>query len=331
MSASSQKSFRLLKLSCAIMVASMPLSACNFFSDMHLPKIFEEEKPVNYKDLEPPDVREAREQAESELPKDMLETAGRFELKKGGNLGALGLNLETYFTEEINPSQERRIEKLENTVSAMQKDLEIALPAVQEIHASLKETPQPQTMAAMQAPAIPPLMPPKEPEKELASFTPQNLLPEKQPPAPQPSPAEQTPEQPAPETVTPPPAPQATTPETPPKTTNTVKIIRAGQSDNAVRLVLELEKTPSYEVKMNETRDALMVMLKDTGWSAPKDPATDTKLANLPVLKSYTTTTDTSGTTTLTMALDKPSTIQKHMALDPVANGNYRLFIDLTK
>lgn len=293
-------------------------------------------------------------------PQDVLSQAGTFEPRPGGMMGALGVNLDTYFAEDIQDPIER-IKRLERAVIAIQRDLKTVAPPIQrlvsvesdiqelvtQLQVLLENDSQP---SASPLPAVPV---PKAETAAMASPTPQladasgaasdgveRLSPEKQatpPPAPPPEPVSTPPPITPAATQTGPPL-EAQPPPQPSETKEAIKPavadrpsvtdLRVGDHPDKVRLVLDLTANAAYTADIDNEEHILVIELPEAGWGA----AAEKTFNSSPLLKSYKVEANGDGKgSMLIVQLRKASGIVSQQKLDGEEGEPPRIVIDLKK
>ncbi len=262
-------------------------------------------------------------------PKGPFGTIPALEIKQGGSLGSLGLNLETYFAGNLNDTN-ARLDRLEGAVGLMHRDLKILAPSMQRlalIEADLQDlVTQLETMLQEGSPAAAPVPGPVSAEPAFNAAIDQDTAN-----------AEPLPATTAPTQVTPPPAatpeptpaPTATPAPAPVKTVagNAVSGIRFGVDGGKTRIVFDANAAITYTKDLDNTENLLVVELPGMGWSgAPSGTAPASSH-----VKSWSAQplTDNNGTRII-MILNKAATLSYEAALKPEAsNPHYRLVLDL--
>jgi hypothetical protein len=257
------------------------------------------------------------------------------EIRPGGSLGSLGLNLKTYMSGELNDPN-ARIRRLEDTVVAIHSDVATLAPAMQrmalierdieelikQLEILLNEDGSAQTLPAMPAPAagpgnvpVPLLNLEDQPIEE--ALAPEPLTaPTTEIATPQIEPAQKI------EAPTPPPA------TTMPKATvgTSVTAVRIGQHEGRSRIVMDITGPVTPRVDLDNMERLLVVELPNVVWGT-------SSMQNFsgPLLQSLSTQAlDNNGGTRAILVLKKESAILSQSVLKP-GDGNqfHRLVIDL--
>ena len=254
------------------------------------------------------------------------------ELAPGGSLGALGLNLEPLFAEELKTPDER-LDRLEATVLAMQTDLQTLAPSMQRMAVVEKD------LAAAVA--------------ELRDIlSQQNATPKAEP-----KPAVKAAPKPAPKAAAP--VAKAETPAPVIKTQSdgvagailpdsggistpaasssasakiaateagpAIRALRLGEHGARTRLVFDVTTKPAYRTDLDNNEKLLIVEIDGAEW-AGKIPAA----LSSPMIQSYSVQEMENGARFIVL-LKKAARISYQDVLNPErANGPYRLVLDLT-
>lgn len=241
------------------------------------------------------------------------------EIRKGGSLGTLGLNLETYFAGNISDTN-GRLERLEGAVGAMHKDLKILAPAMQRL-ALIENDLQDlitQLEAVLQEEASP------QRQTNQATTPPVSMAPPTQATPIQVSPAPAV----TPPAVTAPPTPIQATPPVASSATGSQRVtgLRFGGSGGKTRIVFDADKPVTYTKDLDNGESLLVIEMPDTSWSAApqgKGPAAS-------VIDSWTAQPTGSGGSRIVMVLKKPVTIAYEGKVGPESdNPHHRLVLDL--
>jgi len=233
-----------------------------------------------------------------------IATVPPFEAEPGGMLGAFGVNLDTYFAEDIQDPIER-IKRLEHIVSAMQRDLRTVAPPMQELVAVEAEM---QELVGQLETLIE-----NEPVPLDAKTAPQPLAPAvggKKEAMPAPAPA----------------AAAAPTPVPQHGGGIAVSGIRTGQHADKTRLVLDISGDTAYTADLDNNENILIVELPGTGWNAVPEQ----NFRNVPVLKNYRVEPSNGGSM-LIVQLTQPTAILYEKKLDALSGSGKRIVIDLRK
>lgn len=244
-----------------------------------------------------------------------------FEIRQGGSLGALGLNLDTYFAGDISDTG-ARLDRLEGIVNVMHRDLKILAPSLQRlalIETDLQElVSQLETMLHEQgsAPQTAPL--PLSPPETGVEQTSESLPP--------------------PDKIVPPEhlsnknsEPLKTQPETPPaapagEASATISAIRFGGEGGKTRIVLDAKKPLAYTKDLDNKEKLLVIDIPKMSWGAAKQGKAPTSSA----IDSWSAQPNNHDGTTLVIALKKTVTISYEGILQPESNNpHYRIVIDL--
>jgi hypothetical protein len=258
----------------------------------------------------------------------------------GGTLGTLGFNLETYFDEPVDDTEER-IERIEKALVAIHNDLKIMGPALQNLGMPARPvTP----VDAILLPVIPSEPVPlirqdlQTPPPIALPPTPAVTVPTPVPSAPQPVAITPPVATPAP-VVAPPIAPAPTNSEAllaagktqakPAPVTNTggaaVSNIRIGEHPDRIRIVFDVTAPTNYTADLDNTENLLVIDLPGAAWNAAV-----TQNFNLPILKSYKADAANGGNIVV-MQLSGPTEILAQSKMPAVAGGGQRIVIDLKK
>lgn len=241
------------------------------------------------------------------------------EIRPGGSLGSLGLNLKTFMGEDLR-NTDARVERLEHVIAAMHSDVATLAPAMQrmaviekdiealvtQLEALLQDegysapAPAPVPAPALSAPQA--LMPPVDEVEE------EPVVEAKAAPAPTPAPAP---------SVAPPPASAAGL-----QATN----LRVGQHNDRTRLVIDLNGPVNYNVDLDNVEKLLVIELNGASWRGAA-----TQSFNTPPLQSMNTQSlDNNSGTRVIIVLRKDSAVLSQSLLKPGdGNPHHRLVIDL--
>lgn len=258
------------------------------------------------------------------------------EIRQGGSLGSLGLNLETLFVQNLNTDD--RITRLENAIVAVQGDLRTLAPSMQrmaiiekdlealvgQLESLLQEE---SAMPAIASTTVETdeIAPPGPIENKAPLNLTSNMEPSAETPIPKAAPdlSLAVVAQPAAPEIAPAPAPS------PDKTTATGLIIsdlRLGEHTNKTRLVFDMSGTASFRTDLDNAEKILIVEIDKAAWSE-----SITKKISSPLVQSYTVQNleNNAGTRViLTLKKDARIASESVLAPEPAAN-NHRLVIDL--
>lgn len=288
-------------------------------------------------------------------PPDALAQAGKFEPRPGGMLGSLGLNLDSYFAEDIQDPM-TRIKRLERALSAIQGDLKTVAPPIQRLVAvesdiqelvgqlevllenesvsnePLYVPPPPPAAASLPQPGasapVPAAAAPVQLQAEMdAEYTPLAPAQPQQPPR-QPSPYEQP-------AASPQPAPATEQPYTPPAyiTGGTaaganITGIRVGEHADKIRIVLDASADTAFRADLDNNEKILVIELPDANWSTVREMT----YGKTPILQSYRVESGSGGKgSMLIMQLKSNSTIVYQKKLDAISGTGKRIIVDLAR
>ncbi|GJL85517.1 MAG: hypothetical protein DHS20C02_12920 [Micavibrio sp.] len=265
------------------------------------------------------DPNKKREEAEEKkkqaaiaamMPPDMFSNIAPIEMRSGGSLGSLGLNLETYFAGDLKDDGDR-IRRLERAVVAMHKDLKIMAPTLQrlaDVEVAMKQSVHKSVLQP-----------------------PQSLLAQ-----------EKGPMVAAPPVVTGPPLPSASATTgkpvdpgarpmaAPADGSSVVSGIRTGEHPGKVRIVFDVtSKNTVYTADLDNAENILVVELPNARWKTPTDFE---NFRAMPVLKSYKVDTFNNGAGNIfVLQLKKSTEIIKQGKYPALSGGGERIVIDLKK
>jgi hypothetical protein len=268
-------------------------------------------------------------------PPDAMAEAGRFEPRPGGMLGSLGVNLETYFAEDIQDPGER-VKRLERALTAIHGDIKTVAPSIQRLVAVEGDIQELVTQLEVlleneaAAPAATPAPAPYSPYGAAASREPEPLTPA----APAVAPAAQPP----------PAAPAASdAPYKPPAYLNagssapapaatsggaSVTSLRVGEHADKVRLVIDVSADTPYKVDIDNNEKILIIELPDAGWSTAREAT----YGKTPILQSYRVDSGKDGKgSMLIMPLKQASTIVYQSKLNALSGTGKRIVVDLAR
>lgn len=254
------------------------------------------------------------------LPQDKIEHMPPLDLSKDGKMGSLGLNLETYFAQEIKDPN-MRVERLEKLVKAMHKDMSVMAPELQHLSEAHAGSPPHAVFfyngeKAAQAGSHEPIELTSMADKNHHDHDAQNTVHNNQ---------------------TPPPAPAANTPEkkidqgprTLPKNGPVISGIRVGEHDDRVRIVFDTTQKTPFNADLDNTEKLLTVEMPKAHW---KPPARSERFGKMPVMSSYKVESMGAGEGEIFIVqLKKPTKILKKMAIPALSGGGQRIVIDLQK
>ena len=239
---------------------------------------------------------------------DPLLEAGPLELRPDGSLGSLGLNLDTYFAHNLDGmhTNEARIGRIENVLSAMQKDLRRMAPPIQRLISIESDIRALVTQLS-----------------QLAEEEPEAIAP---------------PTQMAGNTMNAPPAssaPMAVAPVTPPQTGGkavpaaangtTVNRVRIGEHKDKTRIVLDVSGPASYRYDLDNGENLLVIELPGTSWSA----LNQWQGKKSPLLASYSAAATGSGGSRLVIQLRESASVINESVIQENCYPDYRIVIDV--
>jgi hypothetical protein len=216
------------------------------------------------------------------------------EMVPGGTLGSLGLNLETYFAQDIQDPL-ARTKRLERAMIAMQKDLRVMAPLLQQING-----PNPDLDAVMDS---------------IATQAPENLV--------QTHAASQQPVG----TKSEPATLRAKPVTTPAGNKAVVTGVRVGEHPDRVRVVFDVSQKTTYKADLDNTENLLVVEMPDAGWQMPST----FESFNTPVIKSYKVDSLNSGGHIFILQLKGTTEILSQDKLPAPSGSGERIVIDLRK
>ncbi|HBR68683.1 MAG TPA: hypothetical protein DEA55_04820 [Rhodospirillaceae bacterium] len=294
------------------------LSACNSDVWDKDPLAFMSSDPNEKRMKEEEEKKHVALEAAATVPPDMFSNVQPLEMKSGGTLGTMGLNLETYFAGDIKDDQER-IKRLERALIAVHEDMKIMAPTTQRL-ADLEVAMKHKVETSVLAP----------PQPLYAQEQQQEMLPPSPPPTMQP-------------VVTPslPPAPVGDMPGTPvepgarpmapaPDGSAIVSGIRVGDHPDIVRIVFDVtSKNTSYTADLDNAEGILVVELPNARWKTPTDFET---FKIMPVLESYKVDTFNNGAGNIfVLQLKSDTQIVAQGKYPALSGGGERIVIDLKK
>lgn len=250
---------------------------------------------------------------------DPLMSLEPFEGNPSGSMGTLGFNLDLYLRKGPQET-EKRIDRLENAVLGMHRDLEVVAPSLQrliaiesDIEVLLKQLEI--LVAGGPASTSSQRPPPSQPANQ-PSVSGQNVDAFEDAPKPTPLPDTQI-------------SPAAAMSSLDTSGSVSVKDIRFGIHPDKVRIVLDLTGTSPFNLDLDPSENLLLVELDDAAWKT----ATSKSGISKDLLKSYTVQSGRSGSgSLLALQLSRSSRILSQ-SLIPAAGGGSgkRLVIDLAK
>jgi hypothetical protein len=279
----------------------------------------------------PQSVRDAAADARATGP---FSTIKPLEIKQGGSLGSLGLNLKTMFVDDLRDPN-ARIDRLEGAVIAMHEDMKTLAPSMQrmavieqdlealvgQLEAVLQEE------GGQPAPSPYNAMPPASNDGPVSLQAMQDADPmalsEEDTAAPM--------ETPEPAATAPTPAPAPTPAATPAKTQSpsglSVLDLRLGEHAGKTRLVFDVTGTTTFRADLDNAEKILIVEIEKAAWNAAA-----TKTLSSPMVQSYSTQAlDGGNGVRVILVLKKNATISSQSLLKPEgAQTNHRIVIDLT-
>lgn len=240
-----------------------------------------------------------------------------FEPRPHGSLGALGLNLETYLSEDLDTRD--RISRLENTVLAIHNDLKKMAPSIQRlvaIEGDIQELVSQLEMlmlddataraAASPAPGNMGRQPPSA-----AAGTPKPLTPMHQ--------AQDAPVIQASKSYN---SSGGNSGRAPPGTAQ-VKGLRIGEHKDKTRIVLDVSGPAPYRYDLDNSENLLVVELPGTGWAGRQSWS-----GKSPLLSSYSVSPMDDGSR-LIVQLKHGASVVYESVIKPNGNNHYRIVIDL--
>ncbi len=255
------------------------------------------------------------------------------EIKPGGSLGSLGLNLKPLLGDS-SQNADTRFNRLESAVVAMQEDLKTLAPSMQRLALIERDLEDLVTQLEILlqeesgAPATPTAVVPPPPSRDPQPLTPDA---EMSAPASRPEPAN-IPSGNAEEfsgtddgaVMQAAPAPQQ---EHPPPTGLQATSLRFGEHADKTRIVIDLNGPVTYRHDLDNGEKLLVIELEKSGWSG----ATSQSAAS-PLVQSWSTQKMEDGGTRLIVVLRRDTTVLQHSLLKPDgAQAHYRLMLDLKK
>lgn len=251
------------------------------------------------------------------------------EIRQGGSLGALGLNLDTYFAGNVGDTNER-LNRLEGSVTAIHRDLKILAPAMQrlaliendlqdlvgQLEAMLQEEggtlPEP---AAYTPPAYtppPPSIPAQAPQSLDASESAMiDQIASKQP---------------APVAAPTTPAPVVTATPTPVAGSPRIVALRFGGDAGKTRIVFDADQAVTYTQDIDNNENLLVVELPKATWGA----AAQGTAPKSSVIDTWSSQPGSNGGTRIVMTLKKPASIVYEGVMKPESsNPHHRVVLDL--
>jgi hypothetical protein len=247
------------------------------------------------------------------------------EIKQGGSLGSLGLNLKSMLVDDLKDPN-ARIDRLESAVIAMQEDMKTLAPSMQrmavieqdlealvgQLEAVLQEESGHQPTATPYASSAP------------ASNDGPISLQAMEDADPMPLGAEDNTAS-APATATP--APAATPAKTQSPSGLGVLDLRLGEHTGKTRLVFDVNGAVTFRADLDNAEKILIVEIEKAAWNAAA-----AKTLSSPMVQSYSTQAlDGGNGVRVILVLKKNATISSQSLLKPEgAQANHRIVIDLT-
>lgn len=260
------------------------------------------------------------------------------EIKQGGSLGSLGLNLKTMFVDDLKDPN-ARIDRLESAVIAMQEDMKTLAPSMQRMAVIEQDLEalvgQLEAVLQEEGGQQPAETPHPYPDPAPASDDGPVSLQSMEDADPMPLSAQDTA---APQKATP--APAAATPAAPapaPATTAAAKTqspsglsvldLRLGEHTGKTRLVFDVTGTATFRADLDNAEKILIVEIEKAAWNAAA-----TKTLSSPMVQSYSTQAlDGGNGVRVILVLKKGASISSQSLLKPEgAQTNHRIVIDLT-
>lgn len=255
------------------------------------------------------------------------------EIRQGGALGSLGLNLDTYFSGNLNDTG-ARLDRLEGAVTAMHRDLKILAPSMQrlalietdlqdlvgQLEAMLQEGSVDAAPVAAYAPPTPIDAPaPQDAANAIAEPAPS---PTHTAPPPVTASAAQTPvAAPAAAAAAP---PAATT--TPAAGAPQISAVRFGGDGGKTRIVFDGNQPLTYTKDLDNGEKLLVIEVANAGWGA----AAQGTAPKSSVIDSWSAQDNGSGGTRIIMALKSPVSVSYDGTMKPESgNPHHRIVIDL--
>lgn len=286
----------------------------------------------------PQSVRDAEANARATGP---FSNVKPLEIKQGGSLGSLGLNLKTMFVDDLKDPN-ARIDRLESAVIAMQEDMKTLAPSMQrmavieqdlealvgQLEAVLQEESGHQPAATpyvAPAPASndgPVSLQSMEDSDPMPLSAEDTAAPMATPPAATPAPAAAAP------TPAPTPAPTAAAPaKTQSPSGLSVLDVRLGEHTGKTRLVFDVTGSATFRADLDNAEKILIVEIEKAAWNAAA-----TKTLSSPMVQSYSTQAlDGGNGVRVILVLKKNASISSQSLLKPEgAQPNHRIVIDLT-
>ena len=256
---------------------------------------------------------------------DTLAAAGPISLSPGGALGSLGLNLDTYFEEEL-LSPHQRIERVERVVTAMQRDLARMAPPIQrlvsvesDIRALITQLASLSEEEAMPATPTPYGGAPASAEAtgSAAVTASPSLHP---PPGRAEGPAGLS--QPAPTG-----SQRQSGGQTAAAQAGDVRVerVRIGEHKDKTRIVLDVNKPTSYRYDLDNSENLLVIEVPDAGWDGIRKWQSD----RAPLLAGYQVYDMEDGGSRVIVQLKHGVRISDEMTIKPNGYKDYRIVLDL--
>lgn len=300
---------------------------------------------------------------------DPMVNAPDLEMKDGGTMGSLGLNMDTYFDPNLRDDS-KRIDRVERALVAIHRDLQAMAPTLQKFASAPPEVQQAYAAEAAKARVLQPspMSVPTQASTAPTSLTqpvqmPQNTVPQYAdqhlsalPPLPngksfKVAPRTFTPQQ----NYQPAQMPQNTMPpqraqelaashqgfaQNAPSTTQQnyaapsgngalIQGVRVGEHPDKIRLVLDVSKKTAWRADLDNNEGLLVVELPDATWNGS---AMSDRFGKLPVLRSYRVEPMNNGAGYILIAQLKKNTQIINQAAYPALSGHgKRLVVDLAK
>ncbi len=236
---------------------------------------------------------------------------------------ARGMSVENLFAENItDPNQ--RIQRVENAVLELRRNLDSAMPAIVRLVAVEKDMSQlVQQLQSLLRNEPPPERTTSMPEMNTSQgYTPAASGTER--PS-QPTASTAPPLKAVPYNATPPPAAsKAKAAATPIPGKVTVKGLRIGEHTGKTRLVLDVNGAAKYSYDLDNSENLLVIELPDAGWSGQQSWSAK----NAPLLASYTVQPSGSGSR-LIIQLKKSVKVIYENTIKPNGTPDHRIVIDI--
>jgi hypothetical protein len=238
----------------------------------------------------------------------------------------MGLNLDTYFAQDIDDPQ-LRLMRLENALVAMHKDMR-NIPGANKLPQYQNPMPVSDLLGAPVEDETPPPVQAKpvtpveqqsvEPREVIASGGPENLIPSDSKP----------PSTPVYEPPKPAPAPKVSSTPIDANGPTTVHDLRVGTHADKVRIVMDLNKKTLYTADLDNAENILIIELPDAAWSTTSQQS----FGNNPLIKSYSVDPYNEGKGHIVaIQLKSSSSILKQDQIPAHNAAGQRIFIDLAR